>query len=154
MNFIERWWERRQFRIDRNPVYIAAMAAIAVPSLSIVLYGPVPTSNVKELPVPTQIALCICILTGCVMALRACLIREPKRAYRLGATWLPLTCGGLFTYGLVVLTNTDNASSALGGFLTPALGGGLAAQAVFMWLEARRIARKELELTKRAADGN
>lgn len=158
---LDNWWEQvsPKRRLDRGPVYLCVLLGLAGPALSIILFGPVP-NNAALLGMSDglQIAMCGLIFLHCVLGLHAACAgarfyfpaMTAKRAYRLGYSAAPAGVAALCVYGAVILSNAFQAVtvkiavvSALSGILTPALGVGIAVQAVLFWLESRRIDRNE-----------
>lgn len=156
---LDRWWERNspKRRIDFNLGNMFMLAGLMLPSFSIVLRGPVPSSALAAMPTTLQTAMCGCIFAGCGMKLHGALAgrrfyfrRTPlKRCYRYGYTWAPLATIGTWVYAYYIIRGTQNFWSALGAISTPMFGLGISLQAVLYWLEYRRIDRNEKRLIAR-----
>lgn len=155
---LDAWWAdispRR--RMDRNAGNLCMLIGLMLPSLSIVLQGPVPSSVLEDMPDALQVAMCACIFVGCGIKLHGSLSNSRwyfpkttlKKAYRWGYTGAPIATVGTWVYGWFILSNTDNFLSALGGVATPIFGLGISIQAGFYWLESRRIDHNERVLIK------
>lgn len=156
----DQWWsdESPRRRLDRNAANMSMLIGLMLPTLSIILQGPTPNSVLADMPDPLQIAMCACIFSGCGIKLHGALAgsrwycpRTPlKKSYRWGYTGAPVATMGCLVYGWFILAGTPTWLSALGGVATPIFGIGISIQAVFYWLESRRIARVERILIEQA----
>lgn len=156
---LDRWWlERAQHRrIDRNAGNFCMLLGLMLPSMSIILQGPVPTSTLNDMPAILQVTMCTWIFFGCGLKVHGVLCGSrwyfPKtslaKAYIWGCVGAPVATTGALVYGYYILSGTPNFLSALGGVSTPMFGLGISIQAFFYWLEARRISRNERLLTRR-----
>lgn len=162
---LDAWWARAspERRLDHNLANICMLIGLALPSLSIVLIGPVPSSAVANMSPNLQISMCACIFGGCVMKLHGALSHTRfwfpntpiKRCYQIGYSGAPAAVAGLLVYGYFLMLNTVTWLSALGAVLTPLLGVGIGLQACVYWLEARRIEHAELGMIRKAlSDGD
>jgi hypothetical protein len=137
------------------------LIGLMLPTMSIILTGPVPNSALMNMPESLQIAMCCCIFLGCGMKLHGALAgrrfyfpgTSVKRCYTYGYSGAPLATVGCITYGYYILSNTDNFLSALGAISTPMFGTGITAQAVLYMLEYRRIDRNEKRIRNRELGG-
>lgn len=148
---LDQWWTdvspRR--RLDRNAGNMAMLVGLMLPSLSIVLQGPTPNSVLEDMPDGLQISMCACIFFGCGIKLHGALTGArwylPKttltQSYRWGYIGAPMATAGCLVYGYYILSGTPTFLSALGGVATPLFGAGISIQALFYWLESRRISR-------------
>ena len=155
---LDAWWEavspRR--RLDRNAGNMCMLIGLMLPSLSIVLRGPVPNSVLADMPENLQIGMCACIFGGCSIKVHGALSGSRwyfphtslEQSYRWGYAGAPAATMGLWVYGYYTLSNTPNFWSALAAVATPLYGVGIGVQAVFYWLESRRIERNETILTE------
>lgn len=150
---LDGWWEEAspKRRIDFNFGNMGMLLGLMMPSLSIVLNGPVPSSVLDDMPVGLQIAMCAAIFFGCGMKLHGALggrrfwfpRMDPKRCYTWGYAGAPIAFVGTVTYGYFILSNTPNFWSAMSGVSTPLFGLGIMGQAALYLLEYRRIDRNE-----------
>ena len=157
---MDSWWSENspKRRLDRNAGNLCMLIGLMFPCLSIILQGPVPNSALADMPNGLQIAMCVCIFGGCGIKLHGALSgmrfyfpKTPlKKSYRWGYTGAPVATMGCLVYGYFILSGTPNFLSALGGVATPMFGLGISIQAIFYWLESRRIARNEQVLTEQA----
>lgn len=162
MTTLDGWWEdiSPHRRLDFNFGNLSMLIGLMLPSLSIILTGPVPTSILTDMPEGLQVAMCACIFFGAGMKLHGALAghrywfptMSVKRCYTYGYSGAPLASVGCITYGYYILSNTQNFWSALGGVATPLFGVGIMAQAFLYILEYRRIDRNERRLTDLAID--
>jgi len=153
INSLDGWWEdvSPKRRIDLNLGNMFMLVGLMLPSLSIVLNGPVPTSILVDMDDDLQISMCACIFFGCGMKLHGALSGRKwwfpnmalKRCYTLGFSGAPIAFVGAITYGYYILHNTPNFWSALSGFSTPMFGTGILLQGLLYILEYRRIDRNE-----------
>lgn len=148
----KRWADRApQRRLDRNAANVCMLLGLMLPSMSIILQGPTPSSVLQDMPTGLQIGMCACIFIGCGIKLHGALAgsrfyfphADLKTCYRWGYTGAPMATMGSFVYGYYILSGTSTFLSALGGVSTPMFGLGIAIQAVFYWLESRRIEHTE-----------
>lgn len=154
------WWARAspERRLDHNLANICTLIGLILPSLSIVLIGPVPSSALANMPPNLQIGMCACIFGGCATKLHGALSHTRfwfpntpiRRCYQIGYSGAPAASAGLLVYGYFLMLNTVTWLSALGAVLTPMLGIGIGLQAVVYWLEARRIEHVELNMIREA----
>lgn len=157
---LDLWWlnHSKERRLDRGPANMCMLIGLMLPSMSIVLLGPTPTSALNEMPADLQMAMCLCIFTGCIMKMHGALSRSRfwfprkpvKHCYQIGYRGAPIATSGLFVYSYFLLNITPNWLSALAVVLTPMLGLGIGLQAGTYWLEVRRIERDELALIRQA----
>jgi hypothetical protein len=157
---LDTWWAtispRR--RLDRSAGNMFMLIGLMLPSLAIVLQGPVPNSALEDMPDYLQVGMCGCIFVGCGIKLHGALSGSRwyfprtslKKAYRWGYTGAPMATVGCWAYGWFILAGTPNFLSALGGVATPMFGLGISLQALFYWLESRRIDRAEHTLIEQA----
>lgn len=132
------------------------LIGLMLPSMSIILQGPTPNSVLADMPTWLQIAMCGCIFGGCGIKLHGALTGSrfyfPRTSlttsYRWGYTGAPMATVGALVYGWFILSGTPTFLSALGGVSTPMFGIGISIQALFYWLESRRIARNERTLIR------
>lgn len=149
----DNWWARvsPNRRLDRNMGNMSMLIGLMLPSLAIVLTGPVPSSALMHMSDALQIWMCACIFFGCGIKLHGALSGSRwyfphmplKKSYSYGFIGAPVASAGLFVYGWFILSNTANFMSAMGAFLTPMLAAGISLQAIQYWLEYRRIDRNE-----------
>jgi hypothetical protein len=157
---LDRWWEENspKRRLDRNSGNLFMLLGLMLPSLSIILQGPVPSSVLEDMPAGLQTAMCAFIFLGCGIKLHGVLSGTRwwfphaalQKCYRWGYTGAPMATTGCLVYGYYILSGTPNFLSALGGVATPMFGLGISVQAVFYWLESRRIEHNELVLREAA----
>lgn len=134
------------------------LIGLMLPTLSIVLQGPVPNSALEDMHEGLQVAMCAAIFLGCGTKLHGALSGSkwyfPKtrlaKAYRWGYTGAPLATMGTWVYAYYILSGTETFWSALSGISTPMFGLGISIQALFYWLESRRIDNAEWILTRQA----
>lgn len=146
--------------MDHSPANFCVLIGLMLPSLSIVLLGPSPTSVLTGMSSDMQVAMCACIFSGLAVKVHGALSHTRwwfprttlRRCYQLGYTGAPIAVGGLLVYGFYILSNTPTALSALGAVLTPFLGLGIGLQAVVYWLESRRIENNERALIREAKE--
>lgn len=161
---IDAWWDANspRRRLDSNFGNLFMLLGLMLPSLSIVIRGPVPSSVLAHMPEGLQVAMCACIFFGCAAKLHGALAGRRfwfphtsiKRCYVYGYSGAPMASVGCITYGYYILSNTENFWSALSGIATPMFGVGISAQALIYALEYRRIDRNErhLRTLERAKD--
>jgi hypothetical protein len=157
--WLDQWWTEKspKRRIDRNAGNMCMLLGLMLPSLAIILQGPIPNSILDDMPVALQLSMCVCIFSGCGIKLHGAMSgsrwyfpRTPlTKSYRWGYTGAPMATVGAFVYGWYILSGTPNYLSALGGVSTPMFGLGISIQAVFYWLESRRIERNQRVLIRR-----
>ena len=157
---LDDWWERTspERRVDFNLGNLFMLVGLMIPSLSIVLNGPLTQSVVSDMAEWLQVAMCALIFGGCGMKLHgACAGRRYyfpntglKKCYRFGYTGAPFATAGALVYGYYLVRGLPDFWSALGSISTPIFGIGISAQAVIYWLEVRRITRNEVKLTAEA----
>ena len=164
---LDDFWEERspKRRVDRIPSNICLLIGLMLPTASIILRGPLPTSAVANMSETLQVSMCGCIFAGCAIKLHgACLgakwypfrCKHVQNAYRWGCAGAPAAVAGLgvYTYYLFLATN-GNVWSAISACLTPALGLGIGLNAIMYWFESRRIERVENQLiTRKVAEIN
>lgn len=156
MKFVKRiddWWDRTAptRRLDRNGANMCMLIGLVLTSFSVIVIGPSPSSVIRDMTDHLQIAMCVCIFSGCLVKLFGALAHSRfffprmrvKTCYQIGVGGAPLASSGLFVYGWFLLENTPTWTSALGAVLTPMLGAGILIQSAFYLLEARRIGRNE-----------
>lgn len=156
MKFVKRiddWWDRTAptRRLDHNAGNMCMLIGLVLTSLSVIILGPSPSSVIRDMTDSLQIAMCVCIFSGCLLELFGAVAHSRfffprmklKTCYQIGVAGAPLASSGLFVYGWFLLENTPTWTSALGAVLTPMLGVGVLIQSVFYLLEARRIGRNE-----------
>lgn len=157
MTLLDRWWaEKATRRLDRNAGNMCMLIGLMMPSLSIILQGPVPNSVLEDMSNHLQVSMCVCIFLGCGIKLHGALSGSRwyfpnttlKSAYRYGYIGAPIATAGALVYGWYILSGTPTFLSALGGVSTPLFGIGISAQALFYWLESRRIAHREVVITR------
>lgn len=156
--WLDRWWARRERRLDRTPMNVFVMLGLMSPALSIILRGPSPISSVADMPDITQIAMCACIFVGLGTCLHGAVMRSrwwfPKasliRCYRKGMSGGPIAVAGLWVYTYFLYVNTVSVWGTLNAFLTPALSLGVASNCLWYALEIRLIRRRKAEFTQRA----
>ena len=150
-------------RLDSNFGNLAVLLGLMLPSLSIVINGPVPTSVLRTMPDWLQILMCACIFFGCGMKLFGAMAgrhwffsRIPlATCYRLGVTGAFPAFTGTTTYGYFIFSNTpDNVWSAVAAVSTPLFGIGVLLQAFLYWLEARRLEHNKEILFSQARESN
>ena len=159
---LDRWWvdlsPRR--RMDRNAGNLCMLIGLMLPTMSIILQGPVPNSPVADMPETLQVAMCGAIFVGCGTKLHGAMAGSrwwfPRtslaKSYRWGVTGAPLATAGCWVYGWFILSGTETVWSALSGIATPMFGLGISIQAGFYWLESRRIDNAERILKRQAVN--
>jgi multisubunit Na+/H+ antiporter MnhG subunit len=163
MKFVKRvddWWDRTAptRRLDRNAGNMCMLIGLALTSFSVILIGPSPSSAIRDMTDHLQIAMCVCIFSGCLIKLFGAVAHSRfffrhmrvKTCYQIAVGGAPFAASGLFVYGWFLLENTPSWTSALGAVLTPMLGAGILIQSVFYLLEARRIGRNERLMIREA----
>lgn len=155
---LDLWWEEKRdhLRLDHYPANLCLLFGLIFASLSILLIGPTPSSNLMLMSDDLQIAMCACIFIGCMIKIQGVLSGSRfwfprmsyRRCYQLGYNGAPIASAGLFVYGFFLLQGTPNWTSALGTVLTPLLGLGVLLQGGVYWLEARRIEHVERNMIR------
>lgn len=155
---IDQWWADRasRRRLDRNAGNLFMLMGLIMPSLSIILQGPVPNSVLEDMSNQLQVSMCVCIFIGCSIKLHGALSGSRwyfphttlRSAYKYGYIGAPIATAGALVYGWYILSGTPSFLSALGGVSTPLFGVGISVQAIFYWLESRRIEHREVVLTE------
>jgi hypothetical protein len=158
MERLDCWWTKTspERRVDFNLGNLCMLLGLMIPSLSIVLRGPIEVSVVNDMPEWLQVGMCALIFVGCGMKLHGAIggrrfyfpNMSLKRCYRWGYTGAPLATIGSFVYGYYLVSGLNDFWSAMGSISTPIFGIGVSAQAVIYRLEVRRIERNEAVLTE------
>lgn len=151
---LDHWWgvQQPKHRLDRGPGYLCPMIPLWFYSASITIYGPVPNSTVAELSNLIQVLLGLAILIGCTIGLFGSLLGskflwphiDVRRCYQLGYQGAPATAIGLLVYGIAIIHDTPNWTSAFGGMIAPAVGLSVLLNGLGFWLEVRRLNRVEV----------
>lgn len=160
---LDDWWDKGAAarRIDRSAGNMGMLVGLILPTLSIILQGPIPNSMLADMSVTLQIWMCACISGGCLVKLHGALSgmrwyfpHTPiPKAYRYGVSGAFPAFVGTSVYGYYILSNTPTFLSAVGGVATPVFGLGVLIQAGFYWLEARRIEANEALLRSHLTEG-
>ena len=153
---LDNWWENisPKRRIDRNAGNMCMLIGLMAPTLSIVLKGPAPSSVVSGMSDSMQMMMSAAIFLGCGIKLHGALCGARwyfpktilKKCYRYGYSGAPAAVVGLGVYSYYIFVNLPNFYAVIGAMLTPMMGLGIGIQAVFYWLESRRLARNENEM--------
>jgi hypothetical protein len=162
VTWLDRWWEEAspRRRIDLNYGNFGMLLGISLPAMSIILNGPVPSSNLMHMPITTQIAMCVCIFVGCLMKLHGALSGHRywfprttlKRSYTYGFAGAPIAFVGCVTYSWFILGSVENFWSALSSIGILFFGSGILMQAGLYLLEYRRIDRNERVIRQAVID--
>jgi hypothetical protein len=153
---LDAWWAHLMSnpRVDLNFGNIGMLIGLMLPSLSIILQGPIPGAALGRMPSWLQVWMCAFIFIGCGMKLHGALggrrWYRPNmtriQCYQWGIVGAPLAASASWVYGYFILTNTPTFLSAVSGVSTPCFGTGILLQAGLYLLEIRRLQHDQLDI--------
>jgi hypothetical protein len=153
---LDDWWETHSAgrRYDRGPMYFWMMVAALITGISLIILGPSPTGPVSKTDPSVQNILAWILTIGAGASTFAASTGSrfwfPRwsrvLSYGVGMVGIPLVCASMLFYGYAVLQNTPNFLSTVGGAFCPLLALGAAINAVYFYLEVRRINRNVVKI--------